>query len=83
MALDPQASVHLVKDLLTIRCEHDRDSASLVERPTLDESACFHAVEQSHGAVVAQLHTLGEVSDARGAVGITFDRQQHLVVLWW
>ena len=49
-----------------------------------DESPFGHAVHQLHGAVVLDLHALGEFSDRRpDAVRRALDGKQELVMLWF
>jgi len=56
-------------------------AAVLLSARTVDEATGFEAVDQFHGAVVADLHTVGQFADAGAdALGHALDGEHELVL---
>jgi len=71
-----------VEAATALRGEDDSHGAAVPSGTTGDESARLHAVDQFDGAVMPELHALGNLTD-RGCAGTgkSTDGQQQLVLL--
>ncbi len=72
----------LGEHLLSFGSKHEEHFAAVVVRPrAVHKSSRFQAVHQLYGAVVADLHAIGQLADSRTHAGGHALNRQHQLVL--